>query len=85
MVEKLLAANSVVFALDKTDEGLETLLANYPNSLRVRTIDLLDWEKTREVVHDLGPVDCLINCAGLVIPESFLETTLESINLYVQI
>lgn len=42
----------------------------------------MDWEATREGVDALGPVHYLINNAGLVIAESFLEMKLESIDLW---
>ncbi|XP_035712633.1 L-xylulose reductase [Folsomia candida] len=80
LVDRFLASGAIIFAVDKAQDGLDALQRQFPN-VRICNIDLMDWEATREGVDALGPVHYLINNAGLVIAESFLEMKLESIDL----
>jgi L-xylulose reductase len=41
-------------------------------------VDLADVEATRAAVRDVLPIDMLVNCAGIVELESFLETSAET-------
>lgn len=79
-MDRFLASGAIIFAVDKAQDGLDALQRQFPN-VRICNIDLMDWEATREGVDALGPVHYLINNAGLVIAESFLEMKLESIDL----
>ena len=46
-------------------------------------IDLGDWEKAREVLETIEPVDLLVNNAGISILDPFLETPESHIDEYV--
>ena len=37
-------------------------------------VDLADWATARRAVEQIGPVDLLVNNAGILIPTPFLET-----------
>lgn len=83
LVERLCKEGAVVFALDKEESLLADLKTQHP-SISTVTVNLLQWDDTRNkikaIIND-QPVDCLINNAGMVMPESFLETREENIDM----
>lgn len=40
-------------------------------------VDVNDWNSTRNAVESLGPIDVLVNNAGIAILEPFMEVTPE--------
>uniref|UniRef100_A0A2A4JDX1 L-xylulose reductase n=1 Tax=Heliothis virescens TaxID=7102 RepID=A0A2A4JDX1_HELVI len=70
-----LGANVVV--LSNQLDNLEKLKKEYP-SIEIACVDLLDCNKTRELVNTLGDIDGLVNNAGVVILEPFFECSPES-------
>lgn len=46
--------------------------------LQTVCVDLMDWDATRKAVGALGPMNCLVNNAGIGIEETFMKTTPES-------
>ena len=39
--------------------------------------DLNDWDATRKAVQDIGPIDLLVNNAGISLLQNFLDVTPE--------
>jgi 2-keto-3-deoxy-L-fuconate dehydrogenase len=66
-----LAAGAKVYATDIS----EALLAELPASDRLTTgrLDVLDDVSVASFIADIGPVDVLFNCAGVVHPGSILD------------
>ena len=62
---KLVEAGANVYAVSRTESTLETLKEQYP-SITTITLDLSDWERTREVLKQLEPMDGLVNNAAVV-------------------
>lgn len=58
-------------------ENLEVIKKEYP-SIEVVCVDLCDWDKTREAVNSIGVLDGLVNSAGVIFIEPFLEFSPES-------
>ena len=50
--------------------------------IRTVCVDLSDWAATRKAVEGIGPVDLLVNNAGFIKLDTFLETTEADINRY---
>ncbi|XP_050346481.1 L-xylulose reductase-like [Nymphalis io] len=67
-------AGAKVVAISRTRSHLECLQNEYP-SIDIVDLDISDWEKTREVIDNLGNFDALVNNAGAAILEPFLECT----------
>ena len=44
-------------------------------SIEVYNVDVADWDKTRSVAQSIGPIDLLVNNAGVTNWTSFLEVT----------
>jgi NAD(P)-dependent dehydrogenase (short-subunit alcohol dehydrogenase family) len=72
----LAAAGAEVVAISRTPGDLESLAAE----LGCRTIaaDLADADAATQAARDAGPIDLLVNNAGISIPQPFLETTPEA-------
>ena len=66
-----LGAKVVVF--DRIQEDLEALKKEI--GCETLKVDLLDTEATAKAARQVLPIDLLVNCAGVVIMEPFLETT----------
>jgi L-xylulose reductase len=43
-------------------------------------VDLCDWNSTRNAVDNIGPIDLLVNNAGVYIGRPFLDVTEEDLN-----
>ena len=42
--------------------------------IHVYNVDISDWDKTRHVVQQIGPVDILVNNAAIITFSPFLQT-----------
>jgi L-xylulose reductase len=69
-----LGAKVVVF--DRIQEDLDALKKEI--SCETVNVDLLDAEATAKAARKVLPIDLLVNCAGVVIMEPFLETTVKN-------
>lgn len=72
LVVELWRQGANVVTLSNQPENLAKLKKEYP-SIEVVSVDLRDWDKTRQVVDSLGAFDGLVNNAGIAIIEPFLE------------
>ncbi|GAB1609110.1 L-xylulose reductase-like [Argonauta hians] len=76
-VAKMLAkCGAKTFALSRTETHLKSLVEECPAIVPV-VCDVSDWDRTREVVTSLGPIDLLVNNAGIASLSSFVEATRE--------
>ncbi|XP_074659196.1 L-xylulose reductase-like [Tubulanus polymorphus] len=73
-VKTLLECGAHVVALTRTQTDLDTLKREHP-SIETVCVDLLDWNKTREAVLKVLPIDLLVNNAGICEIVPFLSTT----------
>jgi len=72
LVEILHRQDAIVFALARNAGNLAALKKEFPN-IQTVLADLSDWEGTRKAVEDIGPVDYLINNAGVAILAPFMN------------
>lgn len=77
---KLVQMGAEVFALSKTAPNLNSLKEECP-SITTITVDVTDWEATREAVKKITPIHMVVNNAGTNILLPFLEATPESFDL----
>ena len=49
-------------------------------SIETHTLDLSDWDATRTLVQSLGPIDLLVNNAGIIKVTPFLEVSKEEVD-----
>lgn len=76
IVRELAACNAQVIALSRTQADLESLAADVP--CETVTVDLADSEATKNAVEAVGPVDLLVNNAGINVLQPFLDVTVEA-------
>eukprot|EP00918_Siedleckia_nematoides_P055466 GHVU01120984.1.p1 GENE.GHVU01120984.1~~GHVU01120984.1.p1 ORF type:complete len:245 (+),score=36.51 GHVU01120984.1:93-827(+) len=67
-----------VFALDYSKESLDRVVESSANIIPV-CVDLTNWDATRSTIAELGQVDLLVNGAGIVFKELFMEITPEKL------
>jgi L-xylulose reductase len=72
-----------VVVIDRIDEDMEAL----KKDIECETIhaDLTDTASAKKAAEQALPVDLLVNCAGVVILEPFLETTVENFDETIQV
>lgn len=73
-----------IFVIDKDANLLSQLQKEFP-VVKLAQVDVLQWEETRKAVEAFGPVDHVINNAGIAEPEDILEVTSEGIDKLVEI
>lgn len=70
---------AIVYTVEKEQELVDDLRKNFPNITAVQ-LDVTDLGKTKSVVESFGPVDFLVNNAGVYVAQSFIDTTIEVLN-----
>jgi len=71
---KLYKGGATVYALDISKPALDSLVEELPEIKSV-VVDLSDWDAARKAVQDIGPIDLLVNNAGIYINKSPMATT----------
>ncbi|CAH0386779.1 unnamed protein product [Bemisia tabaci] len=71
---KLAKCGAQVIAVSNLTSQLDDLKAEVP-SIRPIQVDLDNWNETREKLKDVGPVDGLVNNAGVAFINSFFDIT----------
>lgn len=73
---RLAALGAKVHAISRTQADLDSLKEDVPD-IDVYNVDIADWDKTRSLVESIGPLEILVNNAGLTYATPFLDTTKE--------
>ncbi|KAJ8679029.1 hypothetical protein QAD02_014816 [Eretmocerus hayati] len=71
---------ATVIALSKTKENLDQLRKQDANIVTI-CVDLCDWDKTRNAVKSVLPIDLLVNNAGVACLRPFLSATQKDFDL----
>lgn len=75
-VKALHASGAKVVAVTRTNADLVSLAKECPGIEPV-CVDLGDWEATEKALRNIGPVDLLVNNAGVALVQPFIESTKE--------
>jgi len=52
-------------------------------SIETRLVDITEWDAVRTIVEGLGPIDLLVNNAGITNWTPFLDVTKQELDEYV--
>jgi len=74
IVKSLHAQNAIVYALGRNQDTLKELKQECPN-IHIVLADLENWDETRRAVEAIGPIDCLVNNAALLLFRPLLDLT----------
>lgn len=80
LVQRFHDDGATVYTVDKNPETILKLRNELPG-VTAEVVDLSDWDATRKVVESLGVIDHLVNSAGIVILQDFMEITKEAAGL----
>ncbi|XP_076305659.1 L-xylulose reductase-like isoform X3 [Tachypleus tridentatus] len=80
IAKKLVECQAEVIAVSKTKAHLDVLKAELP-SIKTVCVDLSNWEATEEALKDIGPVDLLVNNAGVSRCQSLGDITADAIDM----
>jgi len=86
IAETLKKQGSIVYALNRSKEPLDSLVQQCPGIKPIQA-DMRNWDEIRDKLKDLEPLDGLVNNAGKVnfITQSALDYPRESIAEYVDV
>jgi L-xylulose reductase len=79
ITKRLVKCGAQVVAVGRNRQQLESLKSEVP-SVEVIPLDLSDWSATDEALAQVGPVDLLVNNAGLGWLKSMLDITEEDVD-----
>ncbi|XP_060064150.1 D-erythrulose reductase-like [Ylistrum balloti] len=79
IAKKLVECGAETYALSKTKEGLDSLKSEVP-SMHIVQADLADWDGSRKIIEQLGPIDLLVNNAGAAWNAPFMEVKKEELD-----
>jgi NAD(P)-dependent dehydrogenase (short-subunit alcohol dehydrogenase family) len=77
---KLAEAGANVIAISRTKSDLDALKAMNPEKIQTLCLDIGKWNETREALKGIGPVDLLVNNAGILDVKEFGEMTEEEVD-----
>lgn len=72
LVQRFHDGGALVFTIDKNPEAVLKLKKALPSVTAV-VVDICNWEETKKTVQEFGVIDHLVNNAGNVFPEKFLD------------
>jgi len=81
--ERLAAAGARVIATDVNEAKLAELRGI--SSLEVRALDVLDTGAVQRLVEAAGPIDVLVNCAGIVHSGTVVEASFEDLDMAIDL
>ncbi|KAJ8948429.1 hypothetical protein NQ318_007952 [Aromia moschata] len=79
IVKQLVKCGAQVVAVARNADLLESLKKEVP-SIEIIPLDLSDWKKTEEGLAGVGPIDLLVNNAGLAILGPLTEVVEEDVD-----
>jgi len=84
LCRKLHKQNAIVYALDVNKDALKSLETECPG-IKSICVDLQDWNATRKAVSAIGPINALVNNAGIALKEDFMSITPENFDKVINI
>lgn len=78
-VKRFYDDGAIVYTVEKEQSLVDDLKKEFPKITAVK-LDLTDLEKTKTVVESFGPLDCLVNNAGIYVAEKFMDITTQVMN-----
>ncbi|KRT83928.1 dehydrogenase, partial [Oryctes borbonicus] len=79
IVKQLATCGAEVIAVSRSTDLLASLQQEVP-SIKIVAVDLSNWSATKEALSNIGPIDLLVNNAGLAILEPLLDVTEEHVD-----
>jgi short-subunit dehydrogenase len=74
LVETLYAQGAIIIAVSRSPDNLSKLKSDFPNISTI-SVDLSNWDETRKALSSVKGVEYLINNAGMVHIEPFMNVT----------
>lgn len=79
LVIELAKLGAKVYGISRTQSDLDSLKREVP-SIETRLLDIIDWDTTRRVVEEIGPIDMLVNNAAIVKRTPFFDVTKDELD-----
>ncbi|KAG5874151.1 hypothetical protein JTB14_029461 [Gonioctena quinquepunctata] len=82
LVIQLAKCEAEVIAVARNNDLLLSLKKEVP-SIQTICLDLSDWKQTEKLLKDIGPIDLLVNNAGLAILGALTEVKEDDVDRFV--
>ncbi|GJQ73454.1 hypothetical protein Trydic_g13814 [Trypoxylus dichotomus] len=79
IAKQLALCGAEVIAVSRSADLLASLQQEVP-SIKIISVDLANWSATKEAISNIGPIDLLVNNAGLAILEPLTDVTEEHVD-----
>ncbi|CAL8111763.1 unnamed protein product [Orchesella dallaii] len=79
LIERVYKDNASVFTLERDAALVEQLKKDFPK-ITAETVDVSNWKQTQKIIEGFGPMDYLVNNAGIIIFEDFVNITEDQVN-----
>ncbi|OXA55662.1 carbonyl reductase [NADPH] 2 [Folsomia candida] len=84
VVQKLYDDDAKIYILEKDAELIQQVQKELPKATAV-CVDVCDWKATREAILKFGPLDHLVNNAGVLAPQEFMDLTEQVVELHMAV
>ncbi|ODM89044.1 L-xylulose reductase, partial [Orchesella cincta] len=81
LVQRFHDDGALVLAVDKNSETIEQLQRELPN-VKAVVVDITNWDETKKAIETFGAIDHVVNNAGILIPQTFMEITKDVASLH---
>jgi NAD(P)-dependent dehydrogenase (short-subunit alcohol dehydrogenase family) len=84
VIQRLYDDGAQIYTLEKDPSLVEQLQKELPKAVVV-CVDLRDWKATKAAIEKFGPLDHLVNNAGVLVPQEFMDVTEETLELHMAV
>jgi len=81
VIQRLHDDGAIVYTLEKDQDFVKQLQQELPKVTAV-AVDLRDWKATQAAIESFGPLDHLVNNAGVLVPQEFMDLTEDVVELH---
>lgn len=81
IIQRLHDDGAIVYTLEKDADLVAQLKQELPKVTAVQ-VDLLDWKATQDTIAQLGAMDHLVNNAGVLVSQEFMDITESAADLH---
>lgn len=78
LVQRFHDGGATVFTLDRNPQAVQQLKVDLP-SVTAEVVDLSDWDETKRIILGFGEIDHLVNNAGVLIQQDFMDITKDTV------
>jgi len=84
IIQKLYDDGAIIYALEKDPELVQQFQKELPKATVV-SVDITNWKATKDAILKFGPLDHLVNNAGVLVCQEFMDMTEDVVELHMAV